>query len=509
MPLLDPPCFRGLVGCYEKILHITDRVDSGVYIPPYGTSSSVRGTFGGFGSGNAIVINPRSGSSSSLGSSGLNDKNQYALYTVTLKNLDTKPLSGLQLNHGPVPFGSTFDGLKSSKNCQFLSPLVQCNQTLGASQTKKFPIVYKITNGAHCRITPVLQTIRTAFANVTGGIPPVSVAVQCTTVQGSELDAALMKVNAGSASNDQYLLYTVTAKNPAVSPLTGVSLEHGAVPGGLAFDASKSAKTCSMLKSSVTCTETIGVSQTKKFPIVYKVTDGSNCDTVLPLKTIKAPASVPASVQCILKNGDEIDQEIAKINAASVPNGKNLHAVYGVTLKNLSNSPFKGLTARHGAVPGDAIFDPAKSDASCSIENSMVTCNRDIDASETQRFKISYTVTDPEYCEHTPILKSIAVGTATPNAPIPPVSATIDCVMQDDSLSGNSMANEENISAPEPQTGANDLYYQSMKNDDFVLLPKTENIDVGISSILWLSCLSIGVIGTVLWMGFQQKRGLN
>ena len=398
MPLLDPPCFKGLVGCYEKVLHITDRDDSGVYVPPYGTSNP-SGSFGGFGSGNNLVIGPGSGGNGTP-SSRETDKDQYALYTVTLKNLGTKPISGLQLNHGPVPFGSTFNPLRSSKTCQFFSPFVQCNQSLDASQTKKFPIVYKITNGAHCRITPVLQTIRAAFADPAAGAPPVSATVQCTTLKGSELANALAQ---------------------------------------------------------------------------YKET------------------AVPTAG-----------------TGAGIGGGKHLRAVYGITLKNLSNTMQNGVLAKHGPVPGDATFDAGKSDGSCSFTNTLTTCHRTIAASESQKFNIVYKVTDPLYCEHTAVLKTMSVASNVPNAPIPPVSATIDCVVEDDSALGSDSGTIDNSAVPEPQTGANDLYYQSMKTNDYILVPKQSvAIDAGVTPIFFVSCISIVLLGIAMFGGFSQKKGLN
>ncbi len=602
MPLLDPPCFPGLVGCEPGY-----SPDGSVYIPPYDSSDGSSG-FGDSGTGSNIIIGPRSGISSSLGSSG-SDNNQYALYTVTLKNLGTKAVNGLQLRHGAVPFGSTFDPLKSSSSCSFLSPMIGCTESLAASATKKFPIVYKVTNSAHCRINPVLQTIRAEFSDPAAGSPPVSASVQCAIVKGSALDAELAKtkplssssssrsvvntvssssssrtgigagnssassrtgigsvnssassrtgvssvksstssrttvstgnssvssrtgVGAGNsssssrtaASKDQYAVYTVSAKNNGTSPTNGAVLSHGAIPSGLSFDPSKSSPACSLSGNAVTCRQDLVSTETKKFPIVYKLTDGKKCEDVQGLKTISTPATISASVQCVSKNGDEIDQEIAKQNgdvasnmSSSIGNG-SLFAVYDVTLKNLSNTPVDDIRAIHGTVPDDATFDDDKSDGSCAIGNSIVACKKNLGESATQNFTITYKVTDPEYCKNTPMLKTIAVQSASENAPIPPVSATVNCVMktEDDLSFGNGIGGEnrqenaEVIYDPntvEPQTGANDLYYQNVGTDDYVLIPH-DTVSIGSIStpIFFLSLFSIVILGYAMLMRFAHR----
>ncbi|MSR67981.1 hypothetical protein EXS65_04140 [Candidatus Peribacteria bacterium] len=323
----------------------------------------------------------------------------------------------------------------------------------------------------------------------------------------------------GLTDKDQYALYTVSAKNNGTSPLQGATLDHGPVPAGLTFDPARSSPACSLLGNSVTCKQDFLSGQTKKIPIVYRVNDGSKCETIEPLKTVKAPAAVAASVQCADKNGGEIDQEIATLNGDTATNASSdgssngLLAVYNVTLKNRSNTPVNGIRAIHGTVPDDATFDPTKSDSRCAIGNSIVACTRSVEGSETQNFTITYKVTDPEYCKNTPILQTIAVQSVIENAPIPPVSGTVDCVVkQGDVLAGTATdgGNNDYETIPEPQTGVNDLYYQSTRTNDYILIPKQSTpMESASTPMFFLSLFSIVILGCAMWMKFPRRTRLS
>ncbi len=254
--LPPPPCISFLIGCHEG-----DYVPSGgssgggsqisggngnagVDIPHWngyspstsggtsgGSSGGTSGASGSTGGSNGSSGNQTGFSSSSFSSSsraGLNfggltspgsifgsPKDSFAYYALALKNTSANPLKGLSVTHGPVPFGAVFDPSRSSQGCSQVNKSVICTTDLNPSESKTLTVAYKVANTLHCRLTPILQSVKTAFSSPSQGAstPPVTTSVSCNvllgnqspktvaTAGGSSSTGALAPTNASSGAN--------------------------------------------------------------------------------------------------------------------------------------------------------------------------------------------------------------------------------------------------------------------------------------------------------------------
>lgn len=392
--LLEPPCIQGLVGCSDGDFEIGSfsSSSSSITIPPYTPEE-----------GGRIVIPTRSSSSSSSNGIVTGSKDLFAVYTVDLKNLGSKALSGLKLEHGPVPFGMTFDAAKSPQNCSLLSKLVGCTEALLPSQTKSFPIIYKATNAASCRIHSVLQTIKLAS-------PDATASVRCALKTGAELDA-----------------------------------------------------------------ERTGTQNTST---------GSGAQTS--------------------QSGNNTSSR------SSSGRPKTMLAQYRVTLKNAGTTPATALKIEHGAATR-ATLTPDASDTSCSALPVATQCTKNIGASASTSFLISYTVQDPEYCNNHPELKMVRIsgGLSSGATSQPSILSTVECSMiatesdgDDGAVTGGGLiVDTGNKGTPViPRTGADQQYFASAGTPDYVLFrPQNAASHMNTGSFLWTACLGIALLGVVIW----------
>ncbi len=117
-----------------------------------------------------------------------------AIYDISLRNLSSSALSDVLAHHGPTPFGASFDPLRSDQTCSVVAKTVQCQMSLGAGETRSFPIAYKVTNATFCRLSPVLQSVKIAIDKLMqNSAQPVRASVRCTVKNGDALDQSLIQ----------------------------------------------------------------------------------------------------------------------------------------------------------------------------------------------------------------------------------------------------------------------------------------------------------------------------
>lgn len=530
--LTPPPCLKGFIECDPGNTRHTgvdvppspSSSQGSVTIPPYQSSETSFTVPPSQSSKRSVTIPPSNSSSrSGIGlSSSTGNNNLFAVYRVTLRNQTKNPLKGLTLQHGPVPFGATFDPSRSEKSCSFVQKIVGCNQDAGDSETKIFPIIYKITNPAFCRISPVLQSIRTTYAQATNTAVPASASVQCTVMKGNELDRELAEKKALEDAKERALknpraVYTVSLKNLGSKALKDLSITHGPVPSGLSFDPTRSDSHCTLAENNVVCTEDLAASTSKEFQITYKVTDGSKCETTPILQTVKTSEErsiVTSTVHCAnVENGTSDSGSGSNLSSSSVK-PKNFIAEYTVTLKNLSRNVQNELVAHHGPVPSEATFDRTLSSRTCSGLGTEVSCKQALHAGEEKTFKILYAVSSPEDCESFASLKNITV-TYEGTEETPPVSAWVQCTIrkslefltQED---GADTLRQEYIGTETlPDTGYDNQYYQSHTEQGVILIAKQNSSDLPYGSFLLAGGISILLIGLAAFMKFPQQKGLK
>ncbi len=486
--------------------------DGSLTIPPYQSSD-----------GSLTIPSLTGPNRSGIGSSpsaGSNDL--FAVYTVTLRNPLQNPLKGLSLQHGPVPFGATFDPVRSEKSCSLLQKIVGCNQNIGPGETKTFPIIYKIMNPAFCRISPVLQSIKTMYANATGGTPPASATVQCAVMRGDELDRELATRKALEDAKERALrdprsVYTIGLKNLSSKALKDLTVTHGPVPQGLSFDPTRSDARCKVSGANVICTQDLAGKKSKEFQITYKVTDGSKCETTPTLQSVQTSekaSNIASKVLCV--NAENTLDSAGSSNVESPPQKtKAFIAEYFVTLKNRSSKVQNGLLLNHGPVPSEALFSPALSSKTCSKAGENVSCKQALHGNEQKTFKISYKVDSPEDCESFATLKTVNVTNET-EADVPPVSAWVQCTtrrsdtlgsVEDPSVTSLDQRYFGDISLPE--TGHNNQYYLSVSESDVITVPQKRNSEVSYDAFFMMAGLSILLIGLAAIMKLPQKSGLK
>ncbi len=199
-------------------------------------------------------------------------------------------------------------------------------------------------------------------------------------------------------------------------------------------------------------------------------------------------------------------------NGVSIPTGsgnKDLFAVYTVTLRNNSVNPLTGLQTLHGPVPFGGTFDPTYSDRSCSFLERIVGCNKDLNSSATDVFNIVYKITNPMYCRLTPVLQTVRVvySNATDTTK-PPATATVQCTVMDgnqvlvlQTSATDTPVDQTIVATPTPATGTDNQYFAYAAQSDFTLIPHETTVHAGFTTpILWLSCISIVVIGLAMRM---------
>ncbi len=531
--LPKPPCIKGFIECDPGNTSRTginippyQSSDGSVAIPPYQSSNgsvtippyrSSRGSFTvpPYNSSDGSLSVPSYQSSdgsfnvpSTDSSTGNNDL--FAVYDVTLRNPLANALKGLRLEHGPVPFGATFDPGRSGKSCSLLQKIVGCTRDLGPSERKEFPIVYRITNPAFCRLSPVLQSIRTVFANATNTTAPAEATVQCRVMKGEDLDRELatkkaLKDAKERAMRDPRSVYTVSLKNLGSKALKNMSVTHGPIPPGHVFDPSRSDSRCKESSGSVICTQDLAAKQSKEFQITYKIEDGSTCEMTPALQSVQTSvnaSNVSSKVHCKdFVNGEETGSESSSQSAGA--GAKGFIAEYTVTMKNLSKNIQNGLLANQGPVPSDAIFDSALSSKTCSFLQGNVSCKQALHSGEQKSFKITYGVDSPSHCESFSELKKITLSYEA-STETPPVSAWVQCMTR---KSDASEITDENI--PMPETGSDNGYYLSTEAQDLITARKEMQSDPFSSIFLILSGLSILIIGIATIMKFPQKSGLK
>ena len=438
------------------------------------------------------------------------NRDLFAVYDVTLRNPLRNPLKGLRLEHGPIPFGATFDPGRSGKSCSLLQKIVGCTRDLGPSERKEFPIVYRITNPAFCRLSPVLQSIRTVFANATNTAAPAEATVQCRVMKGEDLDRELATKKAledakERAMRDPRSVYTVSLKNLGSKALKNMSVTHGPIPPGHVFDPSRSDSRCKESNGSVICTQDLAAKQSKEFQITYKIEDGSTCATTPILQSVQTSlnaSTVSSKVHCKdVVNGEEAGSASSAQSAAA--GGKGFLAEYTVTMKNLGKKIENGLIATQGPVPSDAIFDSALSSKTCSFLKGNISCKQALHSGEQKSFKITYGVSDPSHCESFAELKNIALSYEGSDA-TPPVSAWVQCTTR---ISDPSEGLNDNI--PLPETGNDNGYYLSTEAQELITTKREMPSDPFSMTFLILSGLSILIIGIATIMKFPQKSGLK
>ncbi len=542
--LPKPPCIKGFVECDPGNTSRTginippyQSSDGSVAIPPY-QSSNGSVTIPPYRSSNGSVtippyrssrdsftvppynssdgpftVPPYQSSDGSFDVSSVNsstgNKGLFAVYDATLRNPLGNPLKGLRLEHGPVPFGATFDPSRSGKSCSLLQKIVGCTKDLGPSERKEFPIVYKITNPAFCRLSPVLQSIRTVFADAKNTAAPAEATVQCRVMKGEDLDRELATKKALEDAKERALkdprsVYNVSLKNLGSKTVKNMSVTHGPIPPGHTFDPSRSDSRCKESSGSVICTQDLAGKQSKEFQITYKIEDGSTCETTPALQSVKTSlnaSTVSSKVHCKdVVNGEEGSE------SSSQPSGtgaKGFLAEYTVTMKNLSKNIQNGLLANQGPVPSDASFNSALSSKTCSYFRGNVFCKQALHSGEQKTLKIIYGVDSPRHCESFAELKNITLAYEG-SAGTPPVSAWVQCATREaDAVEGI----DENI--PLPETGNDNGYYLSTEVQNLMTTKKEMPSDPFSATFLILSGLSILIIGIATMMKFPQKSGLK
>lgn len=329
--LKDPPCFRQLIGCSDGAdlqgsvtIPTYSSSSASLTIPPYTPSNNGGINIAGIGIGGSNSSRSFSVPSLNLPTAGAKDL--FAVYTVDLKNLSSKALSGIKLDHGPIPFGLNFDPVRSSSSCSLLSKLVGCTESLLPSQTKSFDVAYKTTNSAACRINSVLQSIKLAS-------PDATASVRCALKTGAELDALKQdsqktgsQSGTGSAAGNNGIsssskspvssqkkmiaTYTVTLKNAGTTGASNLEIDHGPALGAT-LKKEVSDTSCSPLSSNTQCKKTLTPSASSSFKISYSVQDPEYCAHHPELKTVRvlggiadgsAPPTILSTVECAMIN---------------------------------------------------------------------------------------------------------------------------------------------------------------------------------------------------------------
>lgn len=157
----------------------------------------------------------------------------FAVYDVSLKNLSLRPLSGLAISHGPVPFGGTFDALRSASGCSIFTKIVGCSANLGPGETTSFRIVYRVTNATYCRVASVLNAVNVAWSSADRGsvAPPVAASVRCEVRSGSLSDAQAKTVGSPPVAAGTNGIAGSSASTGMKMPVTGATEHFFMKPG--------------------------------------------------------------------------------------------------------------------------------------------------------------------------------------------------------------------------------------------------------------------------------------
>ena len=186
--LKTPPCIRLLVGCLE-----TDSFGGGDTSDDTGTTGLTLGgsprSSSSYGVSSSSRFGGSSGDSSFTSSSvrstlgdlsarlpsfasgtliGRSAKLYTAHYLIKAKNIGSQALSGVQIAHGPLPFGAEFDASRSDTSCILNSKTVECTIDLASGAQKELSLVYKAGGSMSCSFARLLEKARATVHAVTG-----------------------------------------------------------------------------------------------------------------------------------------------------------------------------------------------------------------------------------------------------------------------------------------------------------------------------------------------------
>ncbi len=191
--LPDPPCIKRLVGC-----------SGNTYTDGNGDSSPNNNANGNNGTSNLNTNQQGNNSSLSFDALLASVKNRvkvdnFAVYTLLIKNTRSQALKDVSVVHGPIPFNATFDNSQSSSECLQMGKDIQCKIiNLEGGETITKIIAYKTGGTFRCLYAKILEKAKTVLANAEG-TNPLSVSVTCTMKTSDEL-VAMKRENEVSTS---------------------------------------------------------------------------------------------------------------------------------------------------------------------------------------------------------------------------------------------------------------------------------------------------------------------
>lgn len=195
--LKDPPCIDGMVGCDgssifsrslypESTSRFLDASSSQASVPTSSTNSSTRS-----------IDKKNDGALSEAKDALSTPSDRLAVYTVTVRNLGTKALRGIELRHGPLPIGATFDSLQSGRQCSFDASFVQCLLDLLPGEVAKFDIAYRAAGGFDCSVARSLLSVALEHGGLK--VPSLLASVSCEMQGASDSRLATRDLEGTSA----------------------------------------------------------------------------------------------------------------------------------------------------------------------------------------------------------------------------------------------------------------------------------------------------------------------
>ncbi len=179
--LPNPPCFPGLAGCGEgdRLFDFSGIGQSGLLNPQEPSSTDAISTGAGI---DFDLLSARLKEYASNSALSRQAKQYLADYTIHAKNMSGKLLSGVTIDHGPIPFGAIFQPLQSDPRCALVQKIVRCTTTMRGGESQDFTISYETTSGFTCRFARILERAKVAYSVLRSEeTPEVMISVDCTT----------------------------------------------------------------------------------------------------------------------------------------------------------------------------------------------------------------------------------------------------------------------------------------------------------------------------------------